>query len=64
MEGTRRSANKSSSALPGWLHVESALDGNRAIVEFSHAYAEQNERDYQKLVAAVESGQITAQVGA
>jgi len=35
----------------------------RAIVDFSHAYAEQNERDYKKLIAAVESGRITAEKG-
>jgi uncharacterized protein (DUF2252 family) len=36
---------------------------DRAILEFSHAYAEQNERDYRALTAAVESGRITAQTG-
>jgi uncharacterized protein (DUF2252 family) len=36
---------------------------DRAIVEFSHAYAEQNERDYKALAAAVESGRITAEKG-
>ena len=36
---------------------------DRAIVEFSHAYAEQNERDYKALVEAVESGRITAETG-
>ena len=36
---------------------------DRAIVEFSHAYAEQNERDYRELVAAVESGRITVETG-
>ena len=36
---------------------------DRAIVEFSKAYAEQNERDYQKLAAAVNSGRITAESG-
>jgi uncharacterized protein (DUF2252 family) len=36
---------------------------DRALVEFSHAYAEQNERDYKALLAAVESGRITAQTG-
>jgi uncharacterized protein (DUF2252 family) len=35
----------------------------RAIVDFSKAYAEQNDRDYQALVAAVDSGRITAQTG-
>jgi uncharacterized protein (DUF2252 family) len=33
---------------------------DRAIGEFASAYADQNERDYQALVAAVESGRISA----
>ena len=36
---------------------------DRAIVEFSCAYAEQNDSDYEALVAAVESGRITAEKG-
>ncbi len=36
---------------------------DRAIVEFSKAYADQNERDYEALNAAVKSGRITAQTG-
>jgi uncharacterized protein (DUF2252 family) len=36
---------------------------DRALVEFSHAYAEQNERDYGALAKAVKSGQITAETG-
>jgi sugar/nucleoside kinase (ribokinase family) len=36
---------------------------DRSILEFSRAYAEQNERDYRALVAAVDSGQIKAQKG-
>jgi uncharacterized protein (DUF2252 family) len=36
---------------------------DRALVEFSKAYAEQNERDYQALNAAVNSGKIEAQTG-
>jgi uncharacterized protein (DUF2252 family) len=35
----------------------------RALVEFSNAYAEQNDRDYQALATAVSSGKITAQTG-
>jgi uncharacterized protein (DUF2252 family) len=35
----------------------------RAILEFSEAYAEQNDRDYKALQAAVKSGRITAQTG-
>jgi uncharacterized protein (DUF2252 family) len=36
---------------------------DRAIVEFSRSYAEQNERDYKALQTAVESGRIKAQTG-
>jgi hypothetical protein len=36
---------------------------DRAILEFSKAYADQNERDYQRLVDAVKSGRIVAQTG-
>jgi uncharacterized protein (DUF2252 family) len=36
---------------------------DRAIVEFSKAYAEQNDSDYQALAAAVKSGRITAKTG-
>jgi hypothetical protein len=36
---------------------------DRAIAEFSAAYADQNERDYQALVDAVNSGRIVAQTG-
>jgi uncharacterized protein (DUF2252 family) len=36
---------------------------DRAILEFCKAYAEQNERDYEALVSAVNSGQIAAQAG-
>jgi hypothetical protein len=33
---------------------------NKALAEFAVAYADQNERDYQALVAAVESGRVKA----
>jgi len=36
---------------------------DRAILEFSRAYAEQNELDYKALAAAVKSGKITAETG-
>ena len=36
---------------------------DRAILEFSRAYAEQNERDYQRLADAVKSEKISAQTG-
>ncbi|MBV9193847.1 MAG: DUF2252 domain-containing protein [Solirubrobacterales bacterium] len=48
-------------AIASYLGSGDSFD--RAVLEFSLAYAEQNERDYQKLVAAVRSGQITAQTG-
>jgi uncharacterized protein (DUF2252 family) len=48
-------------AIAAYLGGGAGFD--RAILEFSNAYAEQNERDYQQLVAAVKSGTITAQVG-
>jgi uncharacterized protein (DUF2252 family) len=36
---------------------------DRAVLEFAHDYAEQNERDYRALAAAVKSGRIAAQRG-
>ncbi len=36
---------------------------DRALVDFSGAYAEQNERDYRALITAVKSGRITAEKG-
>jgi uncharacterized protein (DUF2252 family) len=36
---------------------------DRAMLDFSNAYAEQNERDYQQLAEAVSSGRIVAQTG-
>jgi hypothetical protein len=36
---------------------------DRAILEFSRAYAELNDQDYQRLVDAVKSGRIKAQTG-
>ncbi len=36
---------------------------DRAILDFSNAYAEQNERDYKALSAAVESGKLKAETG-
>jgi uncharacterized protein (DUF2252 family) len=48
-------------AIAAYLGKGPSFD--RAIVEFSHAYAEQNERDYQALVAAVKSGRIVAETG-
>ena len=36
---------------------------HKALAEFAVAYADQNDRDYQALVAAVESGRIKAEMG-
>jgi uncharacterized protein (DUF2252 family) len=48
-------------AIAAYLGKGTAFD--RAIVEFSRAYAEQNERDYRALTAAVKSGRIVAETG-
>ena len=48
-------------AIAAYLGKSPSFD--RAIVEFSHAYAEQNERDYRALAKAVKSGRITAETG-
>jgi uncharacterized protein (DUF2252 family) len=48
-------------AIASYLGDSDKFD--RAILEFSKAYAEQNERDYQALTAAVKSGRITARTG-
>jgi hypothetical protein len=48
-------------AIAAYLGSGSRFD--RAIVDFAHAYTEQNERDYKALAAAAKSGRITAQRG-
>jgi uncharacterized protein (DUF2252 family) len=48
-------------AIAAYLGNGDSFD--RAIVEFSKAYAEQNDSDYQALAAAVKSGRITAKTG-
>jgi uncharacterized protein (DUF2252 family) len=48
-------------AIAAYLGKGAVFD--RALVEFSRAYAEQNERDYKALAAAVKSGRITAETG-
>jgi hypothetical protein len=48
-------------AIAAYLGNSDSFD--RAIVEFSKAYADQNERDYQALTEAVASGRIKAQTG-
>jgi uncharacterized protein (DUF2252 family) len=48
-------------AIAAYLGGGPAFD--RALLEFSKAYADQNERDYAELSQAVESGRIVAQTG-
>jgi uncharacterized protein (DUF2252 family) len=48
-------------AIAAYLGKGDSFD--RAIVEFSKAYADQNERDYQKLTEAVNSEKIKAETG-
>jgi hypothetical protein len=48
-------------AIASYLGKTDAFD--RAIADFSSAYADQNERDYQAVVGAVNSGRLTAQTG-
>jgi uncharacterized protein (DUF2252 family) len=48
-------------AIASYLGSGDVFD--RAILEFSHAYAEQNARDYDELVQAVKAGRITAETG-
>jgi uncharacterized protein (DUF2252 family) len=48
-------------AIASYLGKSDAFD--RAIADFSSAYADQNERDYQALLEAVNSGRLTAQTG-
>jgi hypothetical protein len=48
-------------AIAAYLGQGTSFD--RALVEFSRAYAEQNERDYRALAAAVKAGEIVAETG-
>jgi len=48
-------------AIAAYLGTGDTFD--KAILEFSKVYAEQNERDFNKLVDAVKSGRIVAQTG-
>lgn len=48
-------------AIASYLGKGAKFD--RALVEFSGAYAEQNERDYQALKTAVDSGRVKAETG-
>ena len=46
-------------AIAAYLGQSAVFD--QAIAEFAAAYADQNERDYRALQAAVASGRVTAQ---
>ena len=48
-------------AIASYMGNGDAFD--RAIADFSTAYADQNERDYEAFAAAVRSGRLTAQTG-
>jgi hypothetical protein len=48
-------------AIASYLGKGDAFD--RTIADFSAAYAEQNEKDYEAFSAAVRSGRLTAQTG-
>jgi uncharacterized protein (DUF2252 family) len=48
-------------AIASYLGGGSSFD--RAILEFSRAYAEQNESDYRRLTDAVRSGELVAETG-
>jgi uncharacterized protein (DUF2252 family) len=48
-------------AIAAYLGKSDVFD--RAIVDFSHLYAEQNERDFKDLAAAVDSGRVVAEMG-
>ena len=52
--------------LGDWIAIASYLGkgvSSRAIADFSAAYADQNERDYERLVQAVRSGRVAAESG-
>ena len=48
-------------AIASYLGSGDSFD--RALASFAEAYADQNERDYDALRAAVESGRLEAQTG-
>jgi hypothetical protein len=48
-------------AIASYLGGGNAFD--RAVLEFSRTYAEQNQRDYDALVEAVRSGRVDAETG-
>jgi Uncharacterized protein conserved in bacteria (DUF2252) len=48
-------------AISSYLGKSAAFD--HALAAFAETYADQNQRDYEALRAAVDSGRVTAQVG-
>lgn len=48
-------------AIAAYVGAGEALD--RAIADFAEAYAEQNQRDYEALCAAADSGRVSAEMG-
>jgi hypothetical protein len=48
-------------AIAGYLGSGAVFD--RALTAFAEAYAEQNERDFQALQAAVAAGRVAAETG-
>jgi len=48
-------------AISSYLGTNDTFD--QALAGFAVAYADQNETDYQALIAAVKSGRITAETG-
>ena len=48
-------------AIAAYLGTGDVFD--RAVADFAAAYADQNERDYDALVAAVKSGRVPAETG-
>ena len=48
-------------AIAAYLGKGTVFDD--AMVEFAHAYADQNERDHAALVAAIDTGRVTARTG-
>ena len=49
-------------AIAAYLGASDVFD--QAITHFAASYADQNERDYKSLIAAIDSGRITAERGA
>jgi uncharacterized protein (DUF2252 family) len=58
-----RAHARSGDAVAIASYLGSGRSFDRAVLEFSIAYAEQNDRDYGELAAAVKSGRLAAQTG-